>query len=448
MGSDWAPSSPNPRRFRDRRRALRRQRDHRLVQRERELEAARLICQALSQHVNMDKLVENALRIALEVVEADAGSVLLADDKSKQLIFRYVIGEKAEQLRGTAIPWDKGVAGAVFQSGEPAIISDVARDTRHFTGVDHSTGFKTRDMITIPLKRWEGVPIGVLQVLNKREGQLNKDDIAILTIISALASQSIEQARLFETAKLAEVARLIGDIGHDIKNLLTPVITGGEFLQTELNKLFSSLSATGISGTQTNQDLCNRVIGLLRNAARRIQDRVKEIGDCVKGLSTPPQFAPCLVGHVVDDVIKTLCMLADEKNISLRAEGLDLLPPIAADERRLFNAFYNLIHNAISVVPGGGFITVSGQVELQAGLLLLSICDNGRGMPSEIRDSLFTSRAISHKAGGTGLGTKIVKDVVDAHGGQITVESKEGVGTTIHICLPMQQPSATGTPAR
>jgi signal transduction histidine kinase len=190
------------------------------------------------------------------------------------------------------------------------------------------------------------------------------------------------------------------------------------------------------------------VIGLLRNAARRIQDRVKEIGDCVKGLSTPPQFAPCLVGHVVDDVIKTLSMLADEKNISLRAEGLDLLPPIAADERRLFNAFYNLIHNAISVVPGGGFITVSGQVELQAGLLLLSICDNGRGMPPEIRDSLFTSRAISHKAGGTGLGTKIVKDVVDAHGGQITVESKEGVGTTIHICLPLQQPSATGTPTR
>ncbi|HEV8242784.1 MAG TPA: GAF domain-containing sensor histidine kinase [Nitrospirales bacterium] len=448
MGSDWKPPSPSPRRFRDRRRLLRRQRDHRLVQRERELEAARLICQALSQHVNMDDLVESALRIALEVVEADAGSVLLADDKSKQLIFRFVIGEKAEQLRGTAIPWDKGVAGAVFQSGEPAIISDVARDTRHFTGVDHSTGFKTRDMITIPLKRWEGVPIGVLQVLNKREGQLNKDDIAILTIISALASQAIEQARLFETAKLAEVARLIGDIGHDIKNLLTPVVTGGEFLQTELNKLFSSLSASGISGTQTNQDLCNRVIGLLRNAARRIQDRVKEIGDCVKGLSTPPRFAPCLVGHVVGDVIKTLCMLADEKNISLRAEGLDLLPPITADERRLFNAFYNLIHNAISVVPGGGFVTVSGQVELQTGLLLLSICDNGRGMPPEIRDSLFTSRAISHKMGGTGLGTKIVKDVVDAHGGQITVESKEGVGTTIHICLPMQQPSATGTPAR
>ncbi|TAL12363.1 MAG: GAF domain-containing protein [Nitrospirae bacterium] len=432
LPTPWHPST-------DRRRAPRRQQDRRLLQRERELEAARLICQALSQHVNVDELVENALRIALEVVNAEAGSVLLSDEKTKQLVFRYVIGEKAEQLRGTAIPWDVGVAGSVFQSGEPAIIGDVARDTRHFSGIDSTTGFKTLDMITIPLKRWEGDPIGVLQILNKREGQLNKDDIAILTIVSALAAQAIEQARLFETAKLAEVARLLGDIGHDIKNLLTPVITGAEFLQTELNKLFGSLAAMGISGTQASQDLCNRVIGLLQDAARRIQDRVKEIGDCVKGLSTPPQFAACRVAGVVDDVIKTLHVLADEKNIFLRAEGLDALPPISADERRLFNAFYNLVHNAISAVPGGGSITVLGSVEAADGVLHLAVVDTGRGMSDEVRASLFTGRAKSNKVGGTGLGTKIVKDVVDAHGGQISVESKEDVGTTIHIRLPMQQ---------
>ncbi len=431
----------------DRRRAPRRQQDRRLLQRERELEAARLICQALSQHVNVDELVENALRIALEVVNAEAGSVLLADEKAQQLVFRYVIGEKAEQLRGTAIPWDKGVAGAVFQSGEPAIIGDVARDTRHFSAIDNSTGFKTLDMITIPLKRWEGDPIGVLQVLNKREGQLNKDDIAILTIVSALAAQAIEQARLFETAKLAEVARLLGDIGHDIKNLLTPVITGAEFLQTELNKLFGSLTAMGISGTQASQDLCNRVIGLLQDAARRIQDRVKEIGDCVKGLSTPPEFAPCRVAGVVDDVIKTLHVLADEKNVLLRADGLDALPSISADERRLFNALYNLVHNAISAVPGGGSITVRGNVVEADGLLHLAVIDTGPGMPSDIRNSLFTGRAKSNKVGGTGLGTKIVKDVVDAHGGQISVESKEDVGTTIHIRLPLQQAGSVSSPA-
>ena len=60
-------------------------------------------------------------------------------------------------------------------------------------------------------------------------------------------------------------------------------------------------------------------------------------------------------------------------------------------------------------------------------------------MPPEIRDSLFTARAISRKVGGTGLGTKIVKDVVDAHKGHIDVESKIGEGTTFRLIFPVRQ---------
>ena len=82
-------------------------------------------------------------------------------------------------------------------------------------------------------------------------------------------------------------------------------------------------------------------------------------------------------------------------------------------------------------------MTVRGQVEAGAERLLISVVDTGRGMPPEVRDSLFTSQAISRKAGGTGLGTKIVKDVVSAHKGSIAVESELGLGTTIHIRLPL-----------
>jgi len=78
---------------------------------------------------------------------------------------------------------------------------------------------------------------------------------------------------------------------------------------------------------------------------------------------------------------------------------------------------------------------------------VLTVADTGRGMPPEVRDSLFTSGTISRKPGGTGLGTGIVKDVVDVHGGQIAVESKEGGGTTFVIRLPMHPPgSVTSSP--
>ena len=65
------------------------------------------------------------------------------------------------------------------------------------------------------------------------------------------------------------------------------------------------------------------------------------------------------------------------------------------------------------------------------------MADRGRGMPPEIRDRLFSAKAVSTKKGGTGLGSKIVKDVVDAHKGKIWVESEPGVGTTFHLRFPL-----------
>jgi signal transduction histidine kinase len=428
-----APSTQSP----NRRGVPRRREDLKLRQRERELEAARRICQDLFQHRNVDALVEQALHTALDVIGTEAGSVLLADQESKQLVFRYVIGGKAEVLHGTFIPWDKGLAGAVFQSGEPVVSSDVQQDDRHFADVDTSTGYKTRDMIVLPLKRWDGEPIGVLEVLNKREGRLDQDDVAILTIVSAISAQAIEEARLFEEAKLAEVARILGNIGHDVKNLLQPVVTATGLLQSEVDELYARLPATEMDKAKASHELCNEVIGMLRDGSQRIQNRMKQIADCVKGLTAPPNFVPCRVADVVHNVLRTLRLLAEEKGAALRTEGLDLLPPIRADESQLFNVFYNLVNNAIPEVSAGGSITVRGRAQTEAGVVVLEVADTGRGMSPEVRKNLFTTRVSSRKAGGTGLGTKIVKDVVYAHGGQISVKSEEGVGTTFEIRLPI-----------
>jgi len=79
--------------------------------------------------------------------------------------------------------------------------------------------------------------------------------------------------------------------------------------------------------------------------------------------------------------------------------------------------------------------------------LHITVADTGKGMPPEIRDTLFTPVAKSSKRGGTGLGTKIVKDVVDAHNGKISVESQLGIGTTFHIYLPLRPLKSVHTKA-
>jgi signal transduction histidine kinase len=80
---------------------------------------------------------------------------------------------------------------------------------------------------------------------------------------------------------------------------------------------------------------------------------------------------------------------------------------------------------------------VRGHLDQDTGGIALAVADTGRGMPPEIRDRLFSANAVSTKKGGTGLGTKIVKDVVDTHKGKIWVESEPGVGTTFQLRFPL-----------
>lgn len=407
-----------------------------LARRELELAATQRISEVFSQKVNLQDLLEHSLRIALEVVNAENGSVLLADPEKRALVFYHSIGAKPV-APGTSVPWDAGIAGTVFKTGRPEIVPDAQVDRRHFKKVDEATGSVTHDMITIPLKRWEGDPIGVIQVMNKRgTACLDHDDLAILTIISALVAVAIEHTRLADAAKLAEVAQMMGDISHDIKNLLMPVVCGAGILQVEINELLDHLPDIEVKRAQASRELCNEVIQMLTDDAHRIQDRVREIADAVKGLSTPLEFSACDLSHVVGNVFRSLGKMAQDKQVRLITEDLEMLPMIVADERRLYNALYNLVNNAIPEVPQGGSVTVRGQTRSHDGSVVLSVIDTGRGMPPEIRDRLFTKRVTSTKPGGTGLGTKIVKDVVDAHGGEIWVESEVGMGTQIHFRLP------------
>ena len=245
-------------------------------------------------------------------------------------------------------------------------------------------------------------------------------------------------ADLLEEIKVAEVTRWLGDIGHDVKNMLMPVLTGVDLLREEVHEILDRLAAGGEEAQgEASRKVSDELIEMIVNNTRRIQDRVRELADAVKGVTTAPEFKPCRISVCVEAVIVSLRRYAAEKGVVLHAEGLESLPVIQADERRLFNALYNVIDNAIPEVPAGGSVTVRGQVDIGADMFVISVADTGRGMPPDVRDALFTTQVISRKAGGTGLGTKIVKDVVDAHKGSIGVESELGVGTTIRIRLPL-----------
>ncbi len=397
----------------------------------------RRVTKSLFESIDHNAIIVNALHTALAEVDAEAGSIMLPDEESKQLVFQHSVGEYLVPT-GTSIPWDIGISGHVFQSGQPALITDVQSSKLHYAAVDKKTGHLTRDMVNIPLKQWGGKPIGVLTVVNKKHGTFNESDLTVLTVISAFAALAIQQAQLFDDAKLAEIARRLGNIGHDMKNLITPIISISGLLKEELEELFASLPANESARLADKKEVAFESIDAIVKTSDRIRDRVKEMADCVKGRTSPPRFELSRVDEVVAAVIDSLRSSADEAGLSLSTEDLERLPSIDADPGRLYTAFYNLVINAIAEGLSGGTITIRGEGS-DGTHVVVSVVDDGRGMAPEVRDSLFSKHSISRRRGGTGLGTRIVKDIVDAHDGTIHVESEPGTGAVFTIRLPIRQ---------
>ena len=243
--------------------------------------------------------------------------------------------------------------------------------------------------------------------------------------------------QLLEEAKLAGVTRALGDITHDMKNMLMPVLSGATLIEEELRDHFASLTNVNSPQSEATKNFATEALSVIIKNTRRLHDRVREIADTVKGVISSPCFAPCMISEIVKNVFDSLHLHASEKDITLHSSDLNSLPLVLADENRLFNAFYNLVDNAIPETPPGGRITIAGEAPVDSPTVTLSITDTGDGMPANVRDSLFTEKTISRKVGGTGLGTKIVKDIIDDHGGTITVNSEPGLGTTFTITLPV-----------
>jgi len=424
---------------------------------ERRLTAQYAVTRVLAEVATLEEAGQPILRAIGETLDWELGMFWSVDEKKQSLRFielwhvpHLVATEFIDDSRGRTFQRGQGLIGRVWDAGKPIWVPDVTRDPE-FRRAPMAARVGLRGGFAFPVCKGARL-YGVIEYFSRESREPDQDVLEMVADIGIKVGLFVDrkrteeelrctEARLVEEQRLAEVARVLGDIGHDLKNLLMPILSGAGLLEEELRECFTKLPEPAVSAMKPSHELSQELIDVIRRASRRIYERVKEIADSVKGLTRPPQFIPCRVAEIVSSVYAALRVLADERHVALIAESLDTLPAIRADENRLFNAFYNLVNNAIPEVPPGGSVTVRGRTTESGKQIVLSVIDTGNGMSPEVRDSLFTYQAISRKVGGTGLGTKIVKDVVDAHLGTIRVESTAGKGTAFHITLSVEGPS-------
>ena len=165
-----------------------------LAHHDRQLAAMRRISDALFTHLSVDDMLRDTLSIAIEMLDADAGSFLLHNPTDDTLTFRHVIGPIADQVMGIVIPASAGIAGRVFRSGTPLLVDDT-RAYPEQRKVEELVGYHAESMLSVPVRCAHGTVLGTMQILSSIH-RFDPRDLEVLEVVSAVAAASIENARL------------------------------------------------------------------------------------------------------------------------------------------------------------------------------------------------------------------------------------------------------------
>ncbi len=178
-----------------------------------EKDAVSGVALAMSSLMPVDTILDLIVENAKVVTRCEASSLLLIDEVTGGLRFHVAKGEAAKTLANVIIPLGKGIVGAVAATGTPLLIEDAYADPRFDRSNDERTGFRTRQLITVPMMS-KGVTIGVVQAINKAGGELfSQDDLRLLESFAAQAAVSLENARL-----LARTRRMADDLRVALEN--------------------------------------------------------------------------------------------------------------------------------------------------------------------------------------------------------------------------------------
>ncbi len=223
---------------------------------------------------------------------------------------------------------------------------------------------------------------------------------------------------------------------HELRSPLTAIKASSELLMSPPAPL--------------SEEEKNKIIGLISGQSRKMLDEVSLILDAAKleaGLFTI-QPMPGDFKKLIHDRISVFTAQAHERFITLTEEVDSSIPTFSFDPIHMGQVINNLISNSLKFTQSGGTIKVTAKPAI--GSIMVSVSDTGAGIPKEKQHLLFTKFTqlgnSEHGAVGTGLGLYIVKGVVEAHGGQVRVESEEGKGTTISFNIPTEIAEKTEAP--
>ncbi len=335
------------------------------------------------------------------------------------------------EVKRVAVKRNEGVIGwAMVHNEAISLPHDAQRLGEAFDMPLSSRLAQTREQpltsaIAVPLDGEGDEPVGALALYDSRKPSgFSQDDRALLRLISANASTAV---RLFRSRlererseRLTTIGRLLSGVMHDMRTPLT-IISG-----------YVQLMATAADAAQRAEH--SKLILKQFDLISAMQREVLEFARGERSILVRKVY----LTRFFEDLDKQLQREIEGTGVKLEVD-LEDRGVARFDESKMTRVLHNLARNAVEAMgPRGGKLTL--RVSRDAGELVVTVSDTGKGIPKEIEDRLFQSFVTAGKRGGTGLGLAIVKKIVDEHAGTITVKSTSH-GATFTIRLPQDGPA-------
>ncbi|KAF0221779.1 MAG: hamp domain/gaf domain/hd domain [Geobacteraceae bacterium] len=361
------------------------------------------------------EITERATASAMELVNAEAGSLMLLDEKRWELFFQVALGEKGALIKDIRLKKGEGIAGWVVENRVPVLVNDVQRDPRFNRTVDRISRFQTLAMLCVPLITPKGRVLGVLQAINKHRGKFSEEDLAMLRTLAAPVAVALENAFLYEQNSRQMQAIISQERQH----------------RQEKEKLIRDLH-DGIGGLAAN-------VSILAEVGRRADSRA-DMDSCLATIADLSREAVAEIRafmNTVEEGTLTWQALAGE----LRHFGSTLLAPhginchcsadIAGRQPSPGLFFYQSVcriarEALTNVVKHAAAGNVAIGLSVRRRRLSLTIADDGRGVSG---------------AEPPGRGLANMRKRAEELGGSYTIIVAGG--TTISIDIPLPGKSAT-----
>jgi signal transduction histidine kinase len=445
-----------------------------------ELVALNQLGLVLSSTLDLDELLDRALRAVVGNLPFDRALVLLVDEAAGVLAGGRSIGGSADVARlvgelEVPLSEERSTFAQLAAADGPMVFRDVHEDpyepNREFARALDVTSFLGTPLVT------KGRTVGILAVDNRLSGRdVERGMGPLLFTVGNLLAAAIENARLYaelearvavRTAQLAEAteeahaarataeaasatkSQFLANVSHELRTPLTSVVGFTKIVRKRLDDIvLPALAASGsAAGSPPDPKLDRAVRQIGENLAimvaegDRLTAMINDVLDLEKIEAGRMEFRrePVRIEEVVDQATAAVAALFETTGLDLGREVAADLPVVIGDHHRLIQVVINLLSNAVKFTPSGS-VSV-GVSRAASGGVVVSVADTGTGIPPEDQERVFEQFAqsgdtLTDKPRGTGLGLPICREIVEAHGGHLWLESAVGVGSTFSFSLP------------